>query len=756
MSLKDFQILSKLGEGAYSNVYKVQRISDGQIYALKRVKLGNLSDKEKENALNEVRILASIQSTYIVSYKEAFFDDNSLALYIVMEYAGGGDLLAKLNTHYKSKTYMEEKDIWVFAIQMIIGLKALHDMKILHRDLKSANVFLLEEAAGIKLGDLNVSKVLKNNMAYTQTGTPYYASPEIWRDQPYNTKSDIWSLGCVIYEMCALKPPFRGKDMESLYQKVKRGIFDPIPSHYSIDLYHLISMCLQISATSRPSCEQLLVNPIIVKKGGEMLKNLPNSPISHDLLSTIRVPRNMKWLSKQLPKARYGRRDIYSLNVSVDIQKSTENNDSDSRAGNDKSNGLGKRAISQNISFSVDRSSHAKNSHSKDKHFNNPPLSTPEESDREPVPANIVDKTPEKEPKAARKFIKPKDPKSSKDLEKLKETIEPSELSCSKEPTRESKDSRTPRDTRETKDSKTPRDTKESRTPREILNDLKAPKEYHSRSRDHSKNNSIDHSRDYQSKDNSREYREVRDQDKLPDLKHGPKMSRNKLLNISHILKVYDGRFKPVVGESGYLVAQLENRINNNYRNKISNRKLLNSKRSNNDISLRSVNSSYVEEMSTREKVYDSDVAVKEKLLKEGISEITNKHREYPPVNRSSKLLNSRNLVKVPSENIGVLSKRADQLLKKYHIADGAASQKDLYVSELYPKKNESRSELNKVQHTGSASEAEDIINKYKKLTTLKSRLSRHSSIGKSRDLTPHKLNDLSYRQKHQSVDMSI
>jgi len=119
-------------------------------------------------------------------------------------------------------------------------------------------------------------------------------------------------------------------------------------------------------------------------------------------------------------------------------------------------------------------------------------------------------------------------------------------------------------------------------------------------------------------------------------------------------------------------------------------------------------------------------------------------------------LLNSRNLVKVPSENIGVLSKRADQLLKKYHGADGASSQKDLYVSELYPRKNESsRSEL-KVPSSGSASEAEDIINKYKKLTSLKSRLSRHSSIQKSRDLTPQKLNDLSYRQKHASVDMSI
>ncbi len=146
-------------------------------------------------------------------------------------------------------------------------------MKILHRDLKSANVFILKNDH-VKLGDLNVSKIMREELAYTQTGTPYYASPEVWRDQPYNAKSDIWSLGCVVYEMCAFKTPFRGKDMEAVYQKVKKGMFDPIPSMYSSELEHFIGMCLQVSASARPSCDQLLNSPLVQKKGLELLKGL--------------------------------------------------------------------------------------------------------------------------------------------------------------------------------------------------------------------------------------------------------------------------------------------------------------------------------------------------------------------------------------------------------------------------------------------------------------------------------------------------
>lgn len=125
-------------------------------------------------------------------------------------------------------------------IQVTRGLKTLHDLKIFHRDLKvkfllflqSANVFLTKDGVA-KLGDMNVSKIAKNGLLYTQTGTPYYASPEVWKDQPYDSKSDIWSLGCVVYEMAALEPPFKAEDMEGLFQVVTTAQSPPIPENYS-------------------------------------------------------------------------------------------------------------------------------------------------------------------------------------------------------------------------------------------------------------------------------------------------------------------------------------------------------------------------------------------------------------------------------------------------------------------------------------------------------------------------------------------
>ena len=97
-----------------------------------------------------------------------------------------------------------------------------------------------------KLGDLNVSKVAKKGLLYTQTGTPYYASPEVWKDQPYDSKSDIWSLGCVVYEITTLKPPFRANDMNGLYKRVLKGLYPKIPSKYSQDLNTMIKSLLQV------------------------------------------------------------------------------------------------------------------------------------------------------------------------------------------------------------------------------------------------------------------------------------------------------------------------------------------------------------------------------------------------------------------------------------------------------------------------------------------------------------------------------
>ncbi|OMJ71635.1 hypothetical protein SteCoe_30101 [Stentor coeruleus] len=305
MSLKDFEIIGKIGEGAYSTVFKVKRKSDQEIYALKKVIMHKLKSKEKNNALNEIRILASITHPNIISYKQAFFDDDSSCLCIVMEYADGGDLYQRISDFKKKSSLMSENFLWHILIKLARALKALHDLNIIHRDIKSANVFLTKEGK-VKLGDMNVSKVAKEGMNHTQTGTPYYASPEVWKDDPYDVKSDIWSLGCVLYEAAALKPPFQAEDMKNLYKKVVKGKFVPL-QNYSQDFNDVITVLLTQDPKKRPSSGEILKLPLVLKRVNIREEyEQPNS----NLLNTIRMDSNAFNIRDILPEAKYSRPEI--------------------------------------------------------------------------------------------------------------------------------------------------------------------------------------------------------------------------------------------------------------------------------------------------------------------------------------------------------------------------------------------------------------------------------------------------------------
>eukprot|EP00397_Hematodinium_sp_SG-2012_P005722 GEMP01005744.1.p1 GENE.GEMP01005744.1~~GEMP01005744.1.p1 ORF type:complete len:667 (+),score=125.66 GEMP01005744.1:68-2068(+) len=339
-SLKDFKQLALLGEGAYSTVFKVLRLSDQKIYSLKKVKLPSLSEKEKQNSLNEVRLLASVQHENVIAYKEAFLDEASGCLCIVTEFADGGDLYQKITQHQKLRTFFRESDVWHCLFGMLHGLKTLHDMKILHRDMKCANVFLGSKGE-VKLGDFNVSKVAKRGLCMTQTGTPYYASPEVWRDMPYDAKSDMWSLGCILYEMVALRPPFRADDMEALYRKVLKGQYPRIPSVYSRDVSEAIAILLQVNPRQRPNVDQFMAAPVTQRhvnfdSRGE--KTYVNQ--SSNLLQTIKLPENCldaENLSNCLPKPRY--------EIAVDQQSGASNGDA--AAGTEVQSQQGTRQLPQ-------------------------------------------------------------------------------------------------------------------------------------------------------------------------------------------------------------------------------------------------------------------------------------------------------------------------------------------------------------------------------------------------------------------------
>jgi NIMA (never in mitosis gene a)-related kinase len=359
--MEGFEILEKLGDGAYSIVYKVRRKEDSNIYALKKVKLKGLSDKEKQNALNEVRILASVKSPFVISYKEAFIEEETETLCIVMEYADKGDLYQKIVHLKKIGCLIEEIDAWKIFIQMVRGLKSLHDLKILHRDLKSANIFLFSNGTA-KIGDLNVSKVAQKGLGYTQTGTPYYASPEVWNENPYDNKSDIWSLGCVTYEMLTLHPPFRAKDMEQLYNRVIKGQYKRIGEKYSNDMNEIIEFLLKVNPKDRPNCDEILKHPIIKKRleffqaqAGEnetMMDNIDEGV----LLRTIRIPKNIIFLSDNLPEKNYEKSKSHSKAMGRNIHKFTNNT-----TQNNNNNSLPNIKIINNLKTSNLRSLQMKN-----------------------------------------------------------------------------------------------------------------------------------------------------------------------------------------------------------------------------------------------------------------------------------------------------------------------------------------------------------------------------------------------------------
>ena len=348
--MENFEIINKLGSGGFSKVYKVKRKIDNKIYALKKVQLLNLSEKQKLSSLNEIRVLASIKSKYVVNYKEAFLDEKDSTLCLVMEYADRGDLANRIKEQKKKGKYFNERDIWRVFIQLVKGLKALHDLEILHRDIKSSNIFLFSDGTA-KLGDLNVCKILSNNvLGHTQTGTPSYAAPEVWLEKPYGLKSDIWSLGCVLYEIISLHCPFRGENVVELYNKILIGEYCRIPNKFSDELNYIINHMINSDVNQRFSCDELLKCQYIKKRMNSNIKNgsnkklkiyeneiknnnnynanneynndIKNSVLKNNinrklifedeekdsekkLLQTIYMPNNLLYLVNQLPKPNY-------------------------------------------------------------------------------------------------------------------------------------------------------------------------------------------------------------------------------------------------------------------------------------------------------------------------------------------------------------------------------------------------------------------------------------------------------------------
>ncbi|XP_058884623.1 serine/threonine-protein kinase Nek3-like isoform X4 [Acipenser ruthenus] len=282
-----YTVLKVIGEGSYGQALLVQPRKESEKYVLKEIRLPK-TQSGIQSSRNEAILLAKMKHPNIVIFRESFEAEGHL--YIVMEFCAGGDLMQKLK--WQKGSLFPEDMILNWFTQICLGTKYIHEQRVLHRDLKSKNIFLTDKGT-IKLGDFGSACILNSPEAYacTYVGTPYYVSPEIWDSKPYNNKSDVWSLGCVLYELCTLKHPFQANSWKNLILKICRGSYPPLPPHYSYELHYLIKQMFKINPKDRPSISNILtrhrVSKLIKKYlplevfnavGTEKLERKPKNP----------------------------------------------------------------------------------------------------------------------------------------------------------------------------------------------------------------------------------------------------------------------------------------------------------------------------------------------------------------------------------------------------------------------------------------------------------------------------------------------
>ncbi|KAL4434036.1 hypothetical protein ABPG75_000477 [Micractinium tetrahymenae] len=273
----DFEVQRELGHGTWGTVLLARRRLDGEFYALKVVQLDKRSHRDQLAAVQECQVLASLDSPHITRYYDSFLHEGRLV--IVMEWAPGGSLHAAIG---RSPRPLPEEAIWRVLLHISLALHHMHNRRMLHRDVKSLNVFLTGPLDGqgrhtqFKLGDVGVSKVLEEGKSHASTliGTPFYLSPEICQEKPYDAKSDIWALGVVLYECATRRHPFDAQSQPSLIMKILRGRYEPVLG-LSTDLTAIINRCLSQAAARRPSAERLLSLPCVRAKAAELGIELP-------------------------------------------------------------------------------------------------------------------------------------------------------------------------------------------------------------------------------------------------------------------------------------------------------------------------------------------------------------------------------------------------------------------------------------------------------------------------------------------------
>ncbi|CAF0871108.1 unnamed protein product [Rotaria sordida] len=303
-----YKFLKQIGKGSYGEVWLVLPLrnpssvkSNTKQYVLKRLDLRQQSNETTQNdiegAEREAKLLSTLKHPNIVAYIESFRSNDGF-LNIVMAYCEGGDLYTKLKERKANKQPLTENQIVEWFVQICMALQYMHDKSILHRDLKTQNIFLTKNEI-VKVGDLGIARVLDsgNDLATTIIGTPYYMSPEIFSNKPYGQRSDIWALGCCVYEMTTLEHAFNAKDMNSLVLKIIRGQIPQTSKKYSESLTALIKSMLSKNPNDRPTAKKILQNTYIkqhimrlLEKTKIKCQNQANSNTPISVVAPLTIP----------------------------------------------------------------------------------------------------------------------------------------------------------------------------------------------------------------------------------------------------------------------------------------------------------------------------------------------------------------------------------------------------------------------------------------------------------------------------------